>query len=62
MKTKIHDLTLKVITGIAIILFLVFGTLLDSASIIPAIVCIICLLWFVLVSWATEHNKKKANK
>lgn len=62
MKRKVHDFILKVISAIALILFMISATALDSPSFIPAIVCIICLLWLVVVSWATEYNMKKVNK
>ena len=62
IKRKAHNFILKVITAIATILFVISAMALDSASIFPAVVCIICLLWLVVVSWATEYNQKKSYK
>ena len=43
---------LKFITYLSVILFFVFGSMLDSATIIPLIVCTICLVWLVIMTVA----------
>ena len=55
---------LKFITYLSVILFFVFGSMLDSATIIPLIVCAICLVWLVImtvaniekISWQSKIN------
>ena len=43
---------LKFITYLSVILFFVFGSMLDSATIIQLIVCAICLVWLVIMTVA----------
>lgn len=61
MRTKI----LKVLTYIAGILYVLFATAVDSGSIIPIIVCLICGTWMVLICIANtpkgDHYGSRKN-
>ena len=50
---------LKILTGIAVVVFLASGCALDSDSYIPHIACLISEIWLLLMVWAncTEDRK-----
>lgn len=43
---------LKFITYLSVVLFFVFGSMLDSMTVIPLIVCSICLAWLAIMTVA----------
>ena len=43
---------LKFITYLSVVLFVAFGSMLDSMTAIPLIVCSICLVWLVIMTVA----------
>ena len=53
-KSKIKNFILKSITYVAAILFTVSACALDSATWIPAIVCLICAIWLMLFAYANR--------
>lgn len=52
MKKKV----LYIITYISVLLFIVFGAMLDSDTYIPAVICLVSGLWLLLFIIANERR------
>ena len=51
---KYKNKILKAVTSVAVVLFVVSANFLDITSIIPFIVCVVCLLWLGLFAYANN--------
>lgn len=51
---KYKNKILKLVTAVAAVLFVVSANFLDITSIIPFIICVVCLLWLGLFAYANN--------
>lgn len=58
-KFNMHDCILKLITTIAALGFIVSACIIDSKSLIFAIICFICEGWILLFYFANKEKIKK---